>query len=725
MTPQARVRHRGVPPMPRPSRPTRTTAPAYAGGPRRHHGDAEELLLREPAVGRCRCRSLLGLVRFVFLLLGRRFEEAFDLSAAWGWNVAHLPGTLARRRRAQKARRVKDRSLRRFMESAGLRLPRWFQTAERIWEEQREIDDDEDEPAARRLRHRTASFVGTHPVIVGCFLGVARGRGRRPQPSWARASSPAACCPPSPRTRPGSSPSSTPPIRTTPAGWLARGQPRAGGDGRAVGPAVRQHLPRPEGDPGGRARARRRDRCTGRRARLTGRPGPSVVAAAAYGASAIAAVELLPGPPRPPGGARRAARRARAAGGGVRRRRPAGQPLAVRGGRGGDLGRAGGLPAGRGARGARAGRGPARHGPRTPARADPHAGVRRRGGPPAPAVRAHADRRRRARRSRRTSGTTDVVRAGCAWRSGPGPGTWVVAALPAASPRSSRSRWWGRAYRAAALRCAVVAAAGLVLSWLSAAGYLPSAVSNPLAYGALAAVGRGAGHRLRPRVRPRPASAGSPSVCGRSARRCWPSSLFGGIAAAGRSPPWSAAGPSAAPSRCRRRGPSCRAAPGGITASCGWARNDGQPFPAPGGDPEGVVAAGDATLRLRAHGPRRRHGARHGPAAGRRRPRRARRRRSPRSCRARRRTAARCWRPSGSGSSWRADGELPPASAAPAGRRRSTSTWCRRAGSRSTTTPPRCRRPRCCTRRRHRPTRILAGTPRRHAVARRDARRRP
>ena len=36
----------------------------------------------------------LGLVRMLFLLLARRFEEAYDLLAAWGWNIAHLPGTL-------------------------------------------------------------------------------------------------------------------------------------------------------------------------------------------------------------------------------------------------------------------------------------------------------------------------------------------------------------------------------------------------------------------------------------------------------------------------------------------------------------------------------------------------------------------------------------------------------------------------------------------------------
>jgi GT2 family glycosyltransferase len=114
---------------------------------------------------------VLGAVRLGYLTLGRRFEEALDVAAAWGWNLAHLPGTIARRRRAQKIRRVPDRALRRFMESAGLRLPRWFATAERILEEQRAIDEaDEGEPIRRRLRDRTASLVGSHPVIVASFL---------------------------------------------------------------------------------------------------------------------------------------------------------------------------------------------------------------------------------------------------------------------------------------------------------------------------------------------------------------------------------------------------------------------------------------------------------------------------------------------------------------------------------------------------------------------------
>jgi GT2 family glycosyltransferase len=116
---------------------------------------------------------VLGVLRLVYLVLGRRFEEAFDVAAAWGWNVAHLPSTLTLRRHAQKARRVRDRALRRFMESAGFRSPRWFATAERILEEQRAIDEaDEGEPIQRRLRDRTASLVGSHPVIVGSFLAI-------------------------------------------------------------------------------------------------------------------------------------------------------------------------------------------------------------------------------------------------------------------------------------------------------------------------------------------------------------------------------------------------------------------------------------------------------------------------------------------------------------------------------------------------------------------------
>ncbi len=119
---------------------------------------------------------LLSLVRLVFLLLSRRFEESFDLLAAWGWNLIHLPGTVARRVRVQSVRSVPDRELRRFMESGGLKFPRWFESAGQILDEQREIDDeDADASAGRRLRDRTASLVGQHPVFVASFFAVVVG----------------------------------------------------------------------------------------------------------------------------------------------------------------------------------------------------------------------------------------------------------------------------------------------------------------------------------------------------------------------------------------------------------------------------------------------------------------------------------------------------------------------------------------------------------------------
>ena len=171
MTPLARVRHRGVSTLADPS-----TGPHHSPRYQEDRAAIASVIKNYSLLHLLWVLPLsfvLGLVRMLFLLLARRFEEAYDLLAAWGWNIAHLPGTLGRRHRAQKVRRVKDRKLRRFMESAGLRLPRWFQTAERILEEQREIEEgDEGQPVTRRLRDRTASLVGSHPVIVGSFLGV-------------------------------------------------------------------------------------------------------------------------------------------------------------------------------------------------------------------------------------------------------------------------------------------------------------------------------------------------------------------------------------------------------------------------------------------------------------------------------------------------------------------------------------------------------------------------
>ena len=111
-----------------------------------------------------------GLVRVFLLALARRFEDAYDLVAAWGWNLAHFPGTIRRRVRVQSVRAVRDRHVRRFMASA-FRLPRWFERAEEILDEQLEEGEEERPP----LRERASALALAHPVLVAIALGIAVG----------------------------------------------------------------------------------------------------------------------------------------------------------------------------------------------------------------------------------------------------------------------------------------------------------------------------------------------------------------------------------------------------------------------------------------------------------------------------------------------------------------------------------------------------------------------
>ncbi|MGH2635268.1 MAG: glycosyltransferase [Actinomycetota bacterium] len=113
--------------------------------------------------------TVLGLARLVYLALSRRFEDAFDLVAAWGWNLVHLPGTVRRRVRAQSVRSVRDRSVRRFMAST-FRLPRWFERAEEFLDEGFEGIDEEEENV--RLRRRAAAIAVGHPVLLASAIGI-------------------------------------------------------------------------------------------------------------------------------------------------------------------------------------------------------------------------------------------------------------------------------------------------------------------------------------------------------------------------------------------------------------------------------------------------------------------------------------------------------------------------------------------------------------------------
>jgi GT2 family glycosyltransferase len=116
--------------------------------------------------------TVLGVARILYMALSRRFEDAFDLLAAWAWNILHLPGTLRRRIRAQSVRSVPDRKIRPFMAST-FRLPRWFERAEEILDEG--LEELEDEELGRPLPRRAAGVAAGHPVLLGSILAIGLG----------------------------------------------------------------------------------------------------------------------------------------------------------------------------------------------------------------------------------------------------------------------------------------------------------------------------------------------------------------------------------------------------------------------------------------------------------------------------------------------------------------------------------------------------------------------
>jgi GT2 family glycosyltransferase len=102
-------------------------------------------------------------VRTVFLLLTRRFEDAYQMVAALGWSVRHLPGTLRRRRRVQRERRTRDHRVNQLMAPADVRLRRWAVAAGPFLRTEAPADPDAP-PVAARVH--AARFAASHPVLV-------------------------------------------------------------------------------------------------------------------------------------------------------------------------------------------------------------------------------------------------------------------------------------------------------------------------------------------------------------------------------------------------------------------------------------------------------------------------------------------------------------------------------------------------------------------------------
>jgi GT2 family glycosyltransferase len=109
--------------------------------------------------------------RFFFYLLSRHVDRSVEVARAWGWNLLHLPGTVRRRFRAQRARRVRDREIARFMSPAGTRLQRWALQASSLLVARRAgYVEDEEELEAPPLPRRVASFAAAHPVSIGWLV---------------------------------------------------------------------------------------------------------------------------------------------------------------------------------------------------------------------------------------------------------------------------------------------------------------------------------------------------------------------------------------------------------------------------------------------------------------------------------------------------------------------------------------------------------------------------
>jgi GT2 family glycosyltransferase len=427
---------------------------------------------------------LMGAIRIVYLSLGRRFEEALDVVAAWWWNIAHLPGTLVRRRRVQKARRVGDRALRRFMESAGVRSPRWFATAERILEEQRAIDEaDAGEPIQRRLRDRTASLVGTHPVIVASLLAIVVGAAAVRELLGLDVLAGGAL-PAFPAQAGDLFAELASAVRSTPLGGPLGPSPAVGALGvlsvATLGdPLLAQKAILVAGPPLAAILMYRAA------VRQSVRPGPAVVAAAAYGLGALTlwsfsegrlglsiAVAVLPAVAE-----RVEAAFARAEPPGGRQRFVAGSAVTF----------AVGVAAFPGIALAivvlvsvRVCLGPSR------VRGLLLIGLGAVGAavllfPFVPTLLADGGSALGS-----LVGTTEPDRL-ARLSFGPGPGTWTVAAFLPIGAAIGLALVRG-ALRGPAVRATVAGGGGLLLSWFAAANYLSPALSNPLAYGALAAV---------------------------------------------------------------------------------------------------------------------------------------------------------------------------------------------------------------------------------------------
>jgi GT2 family glycosyltransferase len=116
--------------------------------------------------------AVQGIGKVLLFLLSRRFGDAGHVVAAWGWNVAHLPGTIRRRVRGHAVRRARDRDVARFMAPAGARLRRWALQAGSVLVGSRAGPLEPEEEVRPPLARRVVGFVAAHPVGLSLAAAV-------------------------------------------------------------------------------------------------------------------------------------------------------------------------------------------------------------------------------------------------------------------------------------------------------------------------------------------------------------------------------------------------------------------------------------------------------------------------------------------------------------------------------------------------------------------------
>lgn len=118
-----------------------------------------------------------SVAKVILFLLLRRFSSARQSAAAWAWAFVRFPGTIRRRVRAQAVRRAPDREVTRFMVPAATRLRRWMgQVTSGFFRPPPAGPVDlEEVPDLPPLGTRVAGLLQAHPVATALSVGLVLG----------------------------------------------------------------------------------------------------------------------------------------------------------------------------------------------------------------------------------------------------------------------------------------------------------------------------------------------------------------------------------------------------------------------------------------------------------------------------------------------------------------------------------------------------------------------